>query len=83
MLANPRLRLRPPTTADHEAYASLWAPSTGVASGLVNHALDAEAAWSRLLRSLGHWSAFGFGPFLVEDGATGVVAGEVGFNHGR
>jgi RimJ/RimL family protein N-acetyltransferase len=34
--------------------------------------------WSRLLRSIGHWHALGFGYWVVEDRMTGAFLGEVG-----
>lgn len=37
-----------------------------------------EESWARLLRYLGHWSAFGFGFFVVTDRTTGRYLGECG-----
>jgi RimJ/RimL family protein N-acetyltransferase len=37
-----------------------------------------EASWTRLLRYLGHWSAFNFGFFAVIDKADGCYCGECG-----
>ena len=41
--------------------------------------LSQEESWTRLLRHMGHWSAIGFGPFLVLDGETEHIVGEAGF----
>jgi RimJ/RimL family protein N-acetyltransferase len=39
---------------------------------------DRQENWSRILRYLGHWVAFGFGFFAVEEKATGRHVGNVG-----
>lgn len=38
-----------------------------------------EEAWARILRYAGLWPLLGFGYWLVEERATGVFVGEVGF----
>jgi RimJ/RimL family protein N-acetyltransferase len=38
-----------------------------------------EESWSQLLRQIGHWNGLGYGVFAIEEKATGVVVGEVGF----
>ena len=40
--------------------------------------LAEEESWARLLRHIGHWAAFGFGLFAVEERTTGALIGEVG-----
>lgn len=35
--------------------------------------------WSRLLRYIGHWTALGFGYWVIEDRHTGLFLGEAGF----
>lgn len=37
-----------------------------------------EDVWIRLLRSIGQWTLFGYGAWIVRDRATGVLLGEVG-----
>jgi RimJ/RimL family protein N-acetyltransferase len=37
-----------------------------------------EEVWSRLLRYIGHWSAAGYGIWLVRERATGRFVGETG-----
>jgi RimJ/RimL family protein N-acetyltransferase len=39
---------------------------------------DRQENWSRLLRYIGHWVAFGYGLFAVEERATGRYVGNVG-----
>ncbi len=75
-LTTERLILRPHRPADIALYAPLWtAPLSGPAWTPV---LDEEGAWARLLRLVGHRAAYGFGPFVVEERATGAIVGEVG-----
>jgi RimJ/RimL family protein N-acetyltransferase len=42
--------------------------------------ISREASWTRFLRQLGVWQAFGFGFWVVEDRATGKFLGEAGFH---
>jgi RimJ/RimL family protein N-acetyltransferase len=79
MIVTDRLVLRPHVLEDFSGYHRFWAEksvSRGGPSPLP--ALDEEAAWARLLRWIGHWQVFGFGPFLVQDIVSGAVCGEVG-----
>jgi RimJ/RimL family protein N-acetyltransferase len=39
---------------------------------------DRQENWARVLRYIGHWAAFGFGLFAVEEKATGRYVGNVG-----
>jgi RimJ/RimL family protein N-acetyltransferase len=39
---------------------------------------DRQENWSRMLRYIGHWVAFGYGLFAVEERATGRYVGNVG-----
>ncbi|KVK54645.1 acetyltransferase [Agrobacterium deltaense] len=83
-LTTARLVLRPHAIADEALYRAFWGADVPQIEGVVSIApLDPELAFARLLRFLGHWSAFGFGPFVVEELATGRIVGEVGFAHMR
>jgi RimJ/RimL family protein N-acetyltransferase len=42
-----------------------------------------EDSWARLLRHVGHWTAFGFGMFAVELRSTEGLIAEVGFANFR
>ncbi|MEM6616900.1 MAG: GNAT family N-acetyltransferase [Pseudomonadota bacterium] len=44
---------------------------------------DAEAVWYRLLRSMGHWEAFGYGYWMLHDRGTNAFLGEAGIAHFR
>lgn len=74
-----RLVLRPHSIADFAGYAQLWATMAPEPPGTPLR--SREETWARLLRFVGHWSVFGFGPFMVVDRATNSVIGEVGFAH--
>jgi RimJ/RimL family protein N-acetyltransferase len=77
MLTTARLTLVPHRPEHFPEYAAFWGKDPG-------HFLRSlapmrpEDAWTRLLRHYGHWTAFGYGPFLGFDAAGELVA-EVGF----
>jgi RimJ/RimL family protein N-acetyltransferase len=82
MIETARLLLRPHLPSDFEGYAALWG---GAPEGSGKPArqsplgdLDQESAWARLLRFIGHWEVFRFGPFLVTERASGSIVGEAG-----
>jgi len=94
MLRTARLQLRPHTPEDLDDRFALWSHPTTVRY-IGGSPLNREDVWSRLLRSLGHWQALGFGYFVVHHhqrflGEVGVAdfrrenqhlpgAGEVGW----
>lgn len=77
-----RLLLKPHLVSDYQGYAALWA---GAPEGSGKPArqsplgdLDHEESWARLLRFIGHWESFGFGPFLVTERTSGTIVAEAG-----
>ncbi|MES5043653.1 GNAT family protein [Rhizobium nepotum] len=83
-LTTARLVLRPHVITDEALYRAFWSADVHPIEGVRSIApLDPELAFARLLRFIGHWSAFGFGPFVVEEASTGRIVGEVGFAHMR
>ncbi|MFK3779919.1 GNAT family N-acetyltransferase [Agrobacterium sp. NPDC089420] len=83
-LTTDRLVLRPHAIADEALYRAFWGADVPPMKGVRSIApLEPELAFARLLRFIGHWSVFGFGPFVVEERATGRIVGEVGFAHMR
>ncbi|MCD7061330.1 GNAT family N-acetyltransferase [Pelagibacterium xiamenense] len=77
-----RLRLREHRPDDFASLLTMWSDErvyryiTGKASGRS----DAEA---RLVRAIGHWAAYGFGYWVVEDKGSGAFVGTVGFGQFR
>ena len=45
--------------------------------------MTSDEAWTRLLRSIGHWWLMGYGLFAIEEKATGRFVGEVGLGDFR
>lgn len=78
-LETDRLRLRAHRLDDFEAYAAMWREPS-VIRYIGGSPLTREAAWIRFLRQAGVWRHLGFGFFLLEDKATGTLAGEAGFH---
>jgi RimJ/RimL family protein N-acetyltransferase len=80
VLETSRLLLRPHAIGDTDGYLRLWTqPSPSGQDFPGAPPLSEEVAWARLLRWIGHWTTFGFGPFVVTDRASGALVGEVGF----
>lgn len=73
-----RLILRPYGVDDLEAYTGMVADPV-VMRFLGAPPLSTQDAWARLLRYIGHWSIFGFGPFAVFDRMDQAFVGETGF----
>ncbi len=81
MIKTDRLLLRPLLISDFETYKTVWVnkPVEDGSPGLSQ--LSEEEIWNRLLRWIGHWTTFDFGPFAVVDRISGTVIGEVGLAH--
>jgi RimJ/RimL family protein N-acetyltransferase len=77
-LETPRLRLRMFRQADFDAYADMLADpevSRYLAQG---RPLSRPDAWRHMAMLLGHWQLFGFGPWAVEERASGEFLGRIG-----
>lgn len=74
MIETDRLSIRPPAVEDFDGMLEVWnrSPAPPVRR-------SREEVWARLLRFVGHWQIFGYGPFMLIDAATGVLVGEAGF----
>lgn len=74
-LLTERLRLRMPRLEDFEHRAAFYAsPRAAHEDGPVGRAM----AWRIWASEVGQWPLLGYGPFSVEDRATGAYLGEVG-----
>ncbi|MFN7268108.1 MAG: GNAT family N-acetyltransferase [Cereibacter sp.] len=74
-LTTPRLTLRMPVMADFAHRASFYASDRSVWEG---GPLDVNAAWRVWASEVGQWPLMGYGPFSVDDSASGQYLGEVG-----
>ena len=74
-LSTARLRLRMPVMADFAHRAAFYASDRAVWE---DGPMDEAAAWRIWASEVGQWPLIGFGPFSVDDAATGAYLGEVG-----
>ncbi|HJO64415.1 MAG TPA: GNAT family N-acetyltransferase [Sphingomonas sanguinis] len=81
-LTTERLTLRGHHPDDLDALAAMWA-DPGVYAMIGGKPRAREEVWIRLLRSVGQWTAFGYGAWVVCDRATGEVLGDIGLLESR
>jgi len=79
-LEGENLILRAPRMGDFEAWATFFASDRSVHEGGPK---DRHAAWQHWAADVALWTLKGYGPFGVEDRATGANLGEVGIYHGE
>ncbi len=72
-----RLSLRPVATADFDDLVALWSEPEFVRH-ITGRALTREEVWFRLLRDIGHWSALGYGNWVMRTRDDGTFVGTVG-----
>ena len=77
-LHTERLTLRMPRLADFEPRAEFAASDRSIWEG---GPIDRAAAWRIFASDVGQWPLMGYGPFSVDDTATGAYVGEVGIYH--
>lgn len=77
VLETERLRLRAFRLSDFEGYAAMCGDPE-VTRYLMTR-FDREQAWRHLAFLIGHWVLRGFGMWAVEERATGVFVGRIGF----
>lgn len=80
VLETARLRLRAPRLSDFEAWAGYFASPRSVHEGGPK---DRLAAWQHWAADVALWTLRGYGPFGVDDRASGAHLGEVGIYHGE
>jgi len=78
-LHTERLTLRMPKLADFEHWAAFFATER---SKHERGPLARPEAWRTWAADVANWALKGYGPFGVEDRATGAYLGEVGIYHG-
>ena len=74
-LTTARLTLRMPVMADFAHRAAFYASERSVWEG---GPFDAATAWRVWASEVGQWPLLGYGPFSVDDRASGQYVGEVG-----
>ncbi len=77
-LTTPRLTLRMPVLADFEHRAAFYASDRSIPE---DGPMDRRNAWYNWAADLARWPLSGYGPFSVDDTATGAYCGEVGIYH--
>jgi RimJ/RimL family protein N-acetyltransferase len=77
-LTTERLVLRMPRLEDFEPRAAFFATPRSVHEG---GPLGRRAAWRLFASEVGQWPLLGYGPYAVDDRATGAYLGEVGIYH--
>lgn len=78
VIETPRLRMRGHTPTDLTASFALW-NEPAVYQYITGKPGKEGEAWGRILRYIGHWAALGWGYWAVEEKASGLLVGEVGF----
>ncbi|WP_310631891.1 GNAT family N-acetyltransferase [Paraburkholderia sp.] len=78
MMETQRLVIRPPELRDFDDLYSMWSDPQ-VVQFVTGAPLTREEVWTRLLRSIGHWAALGFGHWIVSEKSNAAFVGEVGF----
>jgi len=77
LLRTDRLVLTGHRPADLDGLAAMWGDPR-VYAGIGGQPRPREEVWIRLLRSIGTWTAFGYGSWVVRETADGPPLGEVG-----
>lgn len=78
-LQTERLTLRAPKLADFEHWATFFASPRSIHERGMMGRTDAWRIWAA---DVANWTLKGYGPFGVDDRATGAYIGEVGIYHG-
>ena len=74
-LETERLILRPMRPEDFEAYAAFYQTERSCLRG---GPLSRKEAWMQFAAEIGHWLLRGYGPWAIEERATGAYCGLVG-----
>ena len=82
LLRTDRLVLTGHRPADLDALATMWS-HPGVYTWIGGRPRPREEVWIRLLRSIGQWTAFGYGSWVVRETVDGPALGEAGLIEAR
>ena len=75
VIETERLILRGPRESDFEAFATCSASDRAL---FVGGPYTRQRSWVSFLAQYGHWALRGYGMWMLEDRATGGIAGRVG-----
>jgi RimJ/RimL family protein N-acetyltransferase len=78
LLETPRLRLRGHGVEDYEALAAMWS-DPAVVRFIGGKPFSAHETWMRLLRYPGLWALLGYGYWAIEEKASDLLIGNIGF----
>ena len=70
--------MQPHRLSDFNDCAALWADPE-VTRHITGRPSTLQESWARHLRNIGHWTALGFGYWVVRERSTDLFLGEVGF----
>jgi RimJ/RimL family protein N-acetyltransferase len=79
-LETERLRFRQLRESDFPTYEK-WCANIEIMRYLGGKTMDTIQAWRHLAYMVGHWAFRGYGYYAVEEKATGVLIGRVGFTN--
>jgi len=79
-LETDRLIMRMWRLEDFEAYSQICSDPE-VMRFLGGKTLDRMEAWRHMAFMVGHWQLLGFGPWAIEEKASGEFIGRIGFLH--
>lgn len=81
-LITPRLVLSAHHPDDLDECAAMWTDPL-VYALIGGQPRTREDVWIKLLRSIGQWTAFGYGAWIVRDRSSGRLVGDVGLIEAR
>jgi RimJ/RimL family protein N-acetyltransferase len=76
VLETERLRLRPWSNDDLDAFAAFMADGTH--TRFIGGPMSRDETWRRIAMFIGHWHLRGFGNWVIEEKASGALAGYTG-----
>ena len=82
VLTTARLTLAGHAAGDLDDLAAMWA-DPGVYAMIGGQPRSREEVWIRLLRSVGQWTLFGYGAWVLRETATGRLVGDIGLIEAR
>jgi len=80
VIETERLILRGHTLEDFPAYAAMRADPVVMKYLGKGDLLDGEECWRRIMGMAGHWDLLGYGTWAIEDRASGVLIGAIGYS---